>query len=573
MKKENLFYFDRSKLLSIDIETKDPNLVEMGPGTHRGDGHICGLSISSYDLNGNIVGEYLSFTHPDTPSDEREKNRKIAKSLLKTSKPKIGANIAYDIEWLNHEGFKVGGKSHDIQYGAALLDEYKRSYSLNSVAKDAGLQPKKTDVLQEYCDTMNWKGEPIKHIWRMPSSVAAEYALVDTALPLEIFELQKQQLEHQNMWSLYNLEIDLIPVLLNMRRNGVRVDMDLFRRTIVSVNDVIYHKTETLSNWAGRELNFNSTSQLAKLFDEKGISYPRRPPTAKMLASGKTEGNPCLDKSVLRRLAEEHPMCQELLDLRHYSTINNLFLYKWANMLVGDRLYAQFHPLRNDEYGTVSGRFSASKPNLQQVSSADDDPEFNVEGALANLKGKILRRLFLPEEGKKWAKLDYSQVEYRIMAHYASGRGAEELRQTYIDNPLTDYHQRVMDLTGFDRKTAKNVNFGGAYGVGIKTASTLFGWTIEEAELFLNGYHRAAPYIRTTRNAVSNVISRRGYIHTILGRRARLGGSRKLHSFFNRLIQGSAADIMKKSMVDAYKKGLFDVLDITLDTAFLVVLI
>ena len=545
----------------MDIETKDPNLLDYGPGTHRGDGHICGISFA-VQVKNKIHKDYLSFAHPDTPTREREDNRKLAAEILDTQSPKIGANLSYDLEWLEHDGFKIPGKKHDVQFAGALLDEYRRSYSLNSLAKHHGLQEKKSNVLQDYCDIMNWKGKPISHIWRMPSNVAAEYAIVDAELPLQLFELQKLELEQQQMYDLYELETDLIPLLVKMRQIGVRIDEKAFKKTVRTVNKTIYQLEQELIDWAGGDYNFGSTTQLAKIFDRKGISYPRKPPTKKMREAGKTLGNPSLAKSVLADMSKRYPICKTILDFRHFNTINNLFLHNWANMLCNGRLYGQFHPLRSDKYGAVSGRFSASKPNLQQVSSKKEKGDFSIEDSEIELQGKILRKLFLPEEGKKWAKLDYSQVEYRIMAHFASGKGSDELRQTYNDNPLTDYHKRVMDLTGFDRKTAKNVNFGGAYGIGAKTASSLFGWTMEESEMFLAGYHKAAPYIRSTRRDVTDTLSRRGYLFTVLRRRARAHPSRKLHSFFNRLIQGSAADVMKKSMVDAHKKGLFDVLDL-----------
>ena len=274
-----------------------------------------------------------------------------------------------------------------------------------------------------------------------------------------------------------------------------------------------------------------------------------------MKAAGKS-GNPNLDKDSLPKLKDKHPIVKAVLDFRHYNTLINMFLIPYLEMQVNGRLHCSFNPLRSDDYGTVSGRFSSSRPNLQQVPAMDDDDE-SGEGSL---KGKIIRKLFIPEEGHTWAKLDYSQVEYRIAAHYAIGPGAEQLREDYRNNPNTDYHQRIQDKTGFDRRQTKRLNFGASYGMGVETASKKFGWTREEAEMFLEAYHKAAPYLKVTRKKVVSVAERRGYIHTLMGRKARVHPSRKLSSFFNRLIQGSAADIMKNGMVLAYEKGLFEIL-------------
>ena len=278
-----------------------------------------------------------------------------------------------------------------------------------------------------------------------------------------------------------------------------------------------------------------------------------------MRLKGKKEGNPNIDKAVLNKLKKTHPICGTLLDYRHYDTMQNMFLAPYLDFLVDDRLYPSFHPLRTDNYGTVSGRYSSSKPNAQQVSAIKEEEDREDDG-LSALKGQVLRKLFIPEEGMDWAKSDYSQIEYRIIAHYAQGKGATSLREQYNHDPNTDFHQYIQDLTGFDRRTAKRLNFGGAYGMGNATAATLFGWTMQDAEIFMETYHKTAPYIRETRNAVSRVAKQRGHIFTLLGRKARTHPSRKLHSMFNRLIQGSAADLFKKGMLDAYNAGIFDVL-------------
>jgi DNA polymerase I-like protein with 3'-5' exonuclease and polymerase domains len=546
-----------AKLLSVDIESKDPELPKKGPGTHRGEGYICGTSFGIREGEHNFA-YYLPLRHPDTSPEHRERNFKITKKLLESSAPKIGANFIYDLEWLLHEEFNVPLKNlHDVQYAEPLLDEYARSYKLERLARKYTQGIKKSYLLQEYCDTMGWKGDPLIHMWRIPERIAEEYAIEDALLPLEIFEKQKAALEKQGLWELYTMETELIPLLLKMRKVGVRLNMPLLMRTVNDVTDKHFALKEKLYDWAGYELNLGSSAQLARVFDKKGIAYPRREPTALMKEKGKP-GNPQLDKKALNRMKVYHPICETILEFRHYDTLISMFLHPYMDFQVDGRLYGTFHPLRSDDYGTVAGRFSASKPNLQQVSAQEEDGDEDDE--FKALKGQIIRALFIPEEGCKWAKLDYSQIEYRIIAHYATGRGSQELRDKYNNDPSTDMHQVIMDSTGFDRRTAKRLNFGGTYGMGIPTAADTFEWEIEESELFMNSYHAAAPYVKTTRQKVSKTASRRGYVFTVLGRKARTHPSRKLHSMFNRLIQGSAADVMKKGMVDADKKGLFDVL-------------
>lgn len=535
--------------MAIDIESKDPDLMERGPGTHRGEGFICGLSVGCEGFS-----DYLSLRHPDTETDETERNKRIITELLKSPHQKVGTNLMYDLEWLEYEGYTIKGERQDVQYAEPLIDEYRRSYALSSLAKKYSSQRKATNVLEDYNSMMGWGGKAINNIWRMPSRIAGEYAKVDAELPLEIFKKQKRILETENLWEVYRMEMDLIPLMLQMRRQGVRLDMDLMKRTTQQVTDKHFQLKEQIFEWSRYEFNPSASGQLAKVFDAKKIAYPRNKPTTKMAEKG-LPGNPNLDKMALAAMTKLDPICATILEYRHYDTIINMFLQPYLELAVDGRLYGSLHPLRSDKYGTVSGRFSASKPNLQQVSAADEDGEEDTA-----MRGRIIRSLFIPEEGHKWAKADYSQVEYRIMAHYASGRGSEELREKYKADKNTDFHKLIQEQTGVDRRTAKRLNFGGAYGMGVNTTAELFGWTMEEAEDFMNTYHANAPYVKATRKAVAAVCSRRGYIFTLLGRKARIHSSRKLHSMFNRLIQGSAADVMKKAMVNSYEAGLYNVL-------------
>ena len=543
-----------AKLLSVDTEGKDPDLVKKGPSTQRGGGFTVGASFAMREP-GKVMAFYLPVKHPDTTVEDSERNAAIIAHLVSSPNEKIGANLLYDIEWLEHQGYKFHKKGlHDIQYAEPLLDEYRRSYSLDSLAEKYLKVHKQTSVIAEYATMMGWKGKPVTHIWRMPERVAEEYALADATYPLKIHEFQKAELERQNLWDLYRMECALMPLLWKMRRNGVRLDVPKLKKTSMALAEKRFALMNELEDWAGKEVNPNSPAQLAKLFDARGIPYPRNLPTEKMAAAGKP-GSPNIDKNTLNKLVDRFPICQKILDFRHYNTLLNMFMQPYGEALVDDRLFGQFHPLKSDDYGTVAGRFSATKPNLQQVSAAKEDDEEDVHSAL---EGQIVRQLFIPEEGMRWAKLDYSQVEYRVMAHYAMGRGAEELRRMYNSDASTDFHQVVMDQTGQDRRTAKRLNFGGMYGMGVATTAANNGWTMEQAAMFMDQYHSKAPFIKATRKAVTSACARRGYIFTLKGRKARTHRSRKLHSMFNRLIQGSAADVMKEGMVAADDAGLFE---------------
>lgn len=552
--------FINASRIGVDSETKDPKLKEMGPGCWRGDGYSVGWSFATKD-----VAAYYPIKHPDTTPKEAERNRRIIQDILKAHNEKVFANGLYDRDWAQSMGWQINGQCHDIQIAEPLLNEYRPSYSLEALAKIYKKEAKATAYLEEYCKQSGWsvsKETPaVSYIWRMPAHAAEHYAKLDGTLALQIFEEQRILLEEENLVELYELEMKLMPLLLRMRKQGVRLDIPQLKRTAARVADAHYELSEKLYEMAGKEFNIKSTPQLAAVFDKLNIAYPRNEPTPLMKEAGKP-GNPNLDKDALNKIKESNSIARELctavLEWRHYDTLINMFFIPYLEMQVNGRLHCSFNPLRSDEYGTVSGRFSSSRPNLQQVPAmADKLDDADTDDAL---RGQIIRKLFIPEEDHDWGKADYSQIEYRIMAHYAVGPGAEELRADYCNNPLADHHKRIQDKTGFDRRTAKRLNFGGSYGMGVKTASEKFGWTMEEAEMFMASYHAASPYLKPTRKKVIATAEKRGYIFTILGRKARVDYSRKLTSFFNRLIQGSAADIMKKAMVDCWEAGIYEVL-------------
>jgi len=298
------------------------------------------------------------------------------------------------------------------------------------------------------------------------------------------------------------------------------------------------------------EFNLKSTTQLVPIFDSLGIPYPR---TAK--------GNPSIDQVYLKRLAADGVEVPTLiLEARKAGTvINNFLLGSYVNFLTdGDLIHCSYYSTRIEQTGgmngTRSGRLSTAKPNLQQIPSPGVDTYL----------GQMARTPFVPFEGKVWGKIDYSQIEYRFLAHFAIGEGSDLVRSKYNNNPNQDYHQHIIDLTKLKRRFAKNLNFGVAYGMGAKHMAEYFQWDLEYAYDILKIYHKAAPYIKATSLKIQEVAERRGYIKTFLNRRSHLKDKSKSYTMFCRLLQGSAADLMKLSMVESHHRGLYDVLDLHL---------
>ena len=550
--------YKNDELIGVDIETKDPFLVEKGSGVYRKDGYVCGCSFS----NGE-VSEYYDISHPDTTLEAREKNLKYIKDQLSTHNEKVFAHALYDLDWLeNYEQIPVKGTIHDIQIAEPILDEYKASYSLNSLAKQYLKLQKLKDPLSEWCENQGIKllkkESPLKHLYKMPAELVKVYGAEDSRLTIEIFKLQLERLKLQNLMPIYELEISLFPLLLQMRKQGVRVDRDKLNKTGLELADLSFTFQEDLNRVAGFLVNPNSAKDLEKLFKKLKLTIMYNEPTDKMVLDGKMRGNPTFSKEVLGRYND--PVVQKILELRHIKTLLNLYIIPYPGLMVGDRLHCNFNQLRSDDYGTVSARFSSSNPNLQQVSGKKEDEEMKNNPSDI-LSGQVIRKLFIPEEGCKWLKYDWSQIEYRLLAHYALGEGSDVIRNRYNNDPNTDYHDELGKIAGIeDRKIVKTLNFGAAYGMGPNTMSIKYGWDYEEALEIYRMYHDRVPFVKETSNRVAQKAKRFGFIRTVLNRRARLKSRDKGYVMINRLIQGSAADLMKKAMVDAYYAGVFNVL-------------
>lgn len=539
---------DESDIISFDIETYDPELIKKGPGVYRNDGCILGVAISDGQFK-----EYYSFNHKDTDQDN-EKNKRYIADVLKNDVPKIGANILYDIDWLQNSeryNLQINGRLNDIQIAEPLLCEYKNSFSLDNLAKDYLGLKKETDILQNWCNENGIKTKnPREYMYKYPFELVRKYAKEDAYLPIKIFEIQLQKLKEEDLYDLYRMETELLPLLIQMRKIGVKLDVDKVNSKIDYLQTELKKSKKELINKYG-DFNVKSSSQIAKVLDSYGVEYERNTPTELMIAKGIKIGNPKLDKDSLKTI--KHPIVEHILKIREYRTIlDTFFINSYTKLRVGDRIHAMFNPLRSDQYGTVSGRFSSTKPNLQQQPSG------------VETMGTFCREVFIPEENHLWGKLDWSQIEYRLIAHYARGDKSELVREKYNNDPTTDYHQMIMDWTGLNRKEAKMLNFGMAYFMGAFSCSKKFGWTMEEAQTLIENYHREVPFVKETRAHVVKIAKLRGYLKTILKRRARISPKmtmeKKEYSIFNRLIQGSAADLMKKAMVDSHKAGVFNTL-------------
>lgn len=555
-------------IIAIDIETYDPDLLEKGPGAQRG-GYIAGVAV------GTEAGfrAYYPIQHAMGANLPREQVLDWLSAQLTLPVPKLGANILYDLDFLTTAGVKVVGPFYDVQVAEPLIDENRLTYALESLAQKYLDRGKEETVMLAWLhkafgnDEENIKG----NIWRAPASIVGPYAEADVDLPLKIFIKQKRELESLKLWDLFLLESKLIPLLLAMRQRGVRVNLARAEEMYDSLTKQQASITEKITQLTGfNDVDLWAAQSLAGIFDKLNIQYPRTPKT----------GAPSFRREWLEQ--HTHPITNLIRDARKYDKLRETFVKGYImDGHINGRIHCQFHQLRTDKNGTVSGRFSSSHPNLQNIPVRDET-------------GKLIRSIFIPEEGQTWWKFDWSQIEYRLIAHYAASvriagnnlAGAADVVDRYQNDPDVDYHQLIADLTGLSRYNAKTLNFGLAYGQGVWLLCHNLGVEYEEGERIIREYHERAPFIRPLLRIAMKRVEQEGYLTTLLGRHRRFnlwershwdplkrkketmyfasytpGAKRAFtHKALNALIQGSAADIMKLAMVKIWESGVCDVL-------------
>jgi DNA polymerase I-like protein with 3'-5' exonuclease and polymerase domains len=565
-------------MIGLDTETKDLELKTKGPGVRRG-GYMVGISVAVPEGQ----SWYIPFGHNQGEQFEKENVLKWAKdNLTRPGQPKVGANLIYDLDYLYHAGVEVAGPFYDTQIAEPLIDENRKQYGLDSLAKKYLGEVKRETILAEACQNFGLKGAPQNHIWWLDPKYVGHYAEGDAIQALRIFEKQKIEIERQELDRVFDIETRLVPMLLHMRRVGVPIDLDRVTALHEKMSDRLDQLKSELTQLAGHPVDIWAAESIARAFDAAGLDYPRTPKT----------NAPSFVKGWLEKQTNE--VARKIAECRTTDKFIGTFLEgSLLEMLVGNRIHCQFNQLRNDDFGARTGRLSSSLPNLQFIPTRTND-------------GKMIRMAFIPDPGFRWVKADYSQIEIRILAHYAMGIGADAIRKAFNDDPRIDYHQWCANEAHIDRSSAKTINFGLIYGMGIAKLAKSLGISIDEATAFRKMYFRTLPFVKKTVDAAASVANRRGYVKTILGRRRRFDlyepadydlardkvkahpdpkkilnqvekwantinprtgrpyktGVQRAGTYkaFNAADQGSAADIMKMALVAVYESGVCDII-------------
>ena len=588
--------------VAIDIETYDPNLKTKGSGAIRNDGFICGIAVATdNDL------AYFPLRHSDTDIDHERINKIWQvlndKIFQNENMTKVFHNAMYDVCWIRAvTGKMIKGRIVDTMIAASVIDENRFKYSLDALSKDYLNEEKyKYDLQQK---TLEWSGgtvkDPMTNMHKLPASIVKEYAKQDVNLTYKLWKLFDKKIdevlytkddgEQKTCRKIFELETKLFLCLVDMKFKGVRIDRSkaiLFGRHLKKRRDQIIKAIESITTI---KVDIWAAASIKKLLDHLCIKDYKVTPKSKM---------PQLPKNYLQ--THNNKCLRMIAKAREYDKAVNTFIDGLLEYVHEDRIHADINQIRSDTGGTVTGRFSMSNPNLQQIP------------AKGYIGGKM-RELFIPEEGCQWGSFDYSQQEPRIVVHYAIKLGlpGTEGLQNEFDRDDADFHQIVADMANISRKQAKTINLGLFYGMGKIKLQKELGLDQRQAKELFNEYHSRVPFVRqlsqeliafakenkllftlhdrfcrfdkweTTNKEWNPEINRFNEVPLYTEQQAREAFKAEMldkykenkidpnymdyferyytpaftYKALNRLIQGSAADMTKKAMVDLHEKGI-----------------
>ena len=592
--------------VAIDLETYDPNLKTKGLGAIRGDGFICGVAIAT---GKDTV--YFPLNHTDIDKDSIDIVKfwnALNDKLFQNEKiTKVFHNAMYDVCWIRAvTGKMLKGRIVDTMIAASVLNENEMRYSLDSLSKKYLQDSKYKHDLQQ--KTLEWSGgmvkDPMSNMHKLPSSVVKEYAKQDVNLTLKLWDLFNKKLDEvlytnpetkdkKTCRKIFELETKLFPCLVDMKFKGVKIDVQkatnfgkhLQKRITQIIKAIEKRTTVKVDIWAA--------ASIKQLLNNQNITDYKKTPKS---------GMPQLPKDYLK--THDNKCLRMIAKAREYDKAVNTFINGLLDYVHEGRIHADINQIRSDSGGTVTGRFSMSNPNLQQIPA---------KGYI----GKKMREMFLPEENCNWASFDYSQQEPRIVVHYAIKIGlpkTEELQEEF-NKQDADFHQIVADMAKISRTQAKTINLGLFYGMGKIKLQKELGLDKDKAKELFSDYHKKVPFVKQLSQELINFSKENRLLYTLHDRFCRFDKyettDRKwnpkkgkfdevdlltkeeaykefeieyrkvakdckgrnltdkeweyFHNYYtpaftykalNRLIQGSAADMTKKAMVDLYEKGI-----------------
>lgn len=597
-------------VVGADTETVDELLKTSGYSWKYNKGYILDTSLY-YEAEDKI--KIISGLHnencPYTEEERKEQNKEIISLLKNPNVCIVGANILYDIGWWLYEynmtTYDVKCSFVDILQAEHILDEFVVECSLDKLSYKYLKKGKTKDNLEEWIkENVSKKGDFRQYLKDAPWDLLCEYASGDSKLPVKVWRKQLTLLKEQDLCKRAKLEFDCILPTLQMTMYGLPIDVEQKKKNLALLSEAIenLHK-EFINKYNLPNFRVTATRDIANFCDLRNIPYTyqitltgfdgvkfrngdetdRAYHKAKQLVSSfrLVKGKPVafvpkeMQERTCELLTEEGfmfnaspKMDKKFFDSKReaYPEIDLIANWKLAEGIKSKILGEKFDRFITTNFkgetcgkpqfkitDTTSFRFSSVSFNSQQIPSKGGFTANGVEFSFP----KLTRALFTASKGCVFGKIDYGQIEYRLICNIACGEAGEEVRRQYAENPHMDFHQYVVDLTGLSRKYAKNMSFGVSFGMGLPSMAENFGWTMEKAEEISEAYHRHMPFVAPTLALVGDVAKQRGYIKTVYGSHARLPDPKKSYTMLNRYTQGSGAECLKASIVQAYKEGIW----------------
>ena len=574
--------------VSVDCETRDPLIKKLGTGCRRENSYVVGYSFA-FERNGKPEGYYVPFKHEAGGNLDFDHARDYLQDQAKGFTGElVGMNLSYDIDWLKHDlGVTFPGVRffRDIGIADPLIYELNMFYNMEAIAKRHGLEGKNEDALQRRAVELGL--HPKSDLWKMHSSDVGEYGIQDAILPLQVLARQQNIIDEQGLQRIFDLESEVLPVLVKLRERGVRINQNALaqiERLSLEEEGKALAQVSYLTGIKIKLGDVMKASALAPALEKVGIRLPRT-----------SQGKPSIKKDEM--INYNHPVADAINRARMVNKLRTTFAASIRRHMINGRIHASFKQIAQDDghgdmKGARYGRLSSTNPNIQQQPS---------RGEFA----KAWRAIYLPEDGAIWACNDYSQQEPRWTTHFANlmeYRGASEASHEYRTNPKSDNHDMMAKLTGLPRGDAKAIFLGLCYGEGgAKLCNTLklpTRWCLSignwnekqvfyfedekearavakthkdvrkflyetagvEGQNILDQFNEKTPFVKQLSKRVQGKAAKYGFIITAGGRKLNFeenvdaSGYGFTYRALNRLIQGSSADQMKRAMVDVDKE-------------------
>lgn len=518
----------QSELFAIDTETTSLDYMQA---------KLVGISLAVAEEDG-IRAAYLPLAHDYPGAPEQlpcDATLEALRPMLEdANKPKVGQHIKYDINVLAQAGIRLQGAVFDTMLESYVLDATASRHDMDSLAKR---HLNRTTIAFEQ---VAGKGKKQLTFNQVGLDEAAPYAAEDADITLSLHRTLWPQLEAQpSLAKVFNdIEMPLMPVLSRMELNGTHIDRQMLRQQSQQLASSLQQLEQQAFEVAGENFNLASTKQLAEiLYDKQGIPVIKKTP----------KGAPSTAEAVLQELACEHELPRLILEHRGLAKLKNTYTDKLP-MLVDDktgRLHTSYH-----QAVASTGRLSSSDPNLQNI-------------PVRNAEGRKIRQAFCAPSGRKLLACDYSQIELRIMAHLSGDatlcRAFQQGDDIHSATAAEVAGIALEDVSSEDRRHAKAVNFGLIYGMSAFGLARQLGISRFEAQDYIERYFARYPGVKDYMESTRELAREQGYVETLFGRRlylpainSRNGMQRQAaeRTAINAPMQGTAADIIKRAMID-----------------------